>query len=198
MHKLFWGLIVLGVLHGGCGSQETEEESLFPIQLQLKSQLAETCARADLRYLKKVWEVANPDAIEVQEMTLGDAAAEDCATLYADLAQVLKPCLEDPQLAPYLDIQTVQDTVIAKGKSGGARVKGLQVQKILKSPDGKGLRYIETLIWKKSWLYENQVHVKVYLGDRGQYTGHEMETRMKVGWLGKQFHAKILGQIEQR
>lgn len=99
----------------------------------------------------------------------------------------------NPYLADYLEIRRDGAGIHVNIRAGQEAETPLHKQVFEVDAQSGTLRYAEVSVVKKNWLYDSEIHTKVWFDEGGQYLRHETETLTAVALSGR-VHTRILGR----
>ncbi len=172
-----------------------------PLGEQLAQQVEASC-RKGMTYHKAVYEEGAPDLQEdsafqpVPQVPFGETETGQDSTNYLllrDLNYALARYYRDTYIRELMQVQRSGDTTIAQVRPEQAEKAELQTQKVVMSPDSARLRYLETRLDKRSWLYHMRVRLAVQFDSAGRYQTHQLDVQTEVPLLDKSLSTRVTG-----
>ena len=196
----FLSLLVLLIslfLAAGCQSQTSEDN---PLQQQIEQQI-EQSLQAGVSYQKLVQDLGNASSLgedslyQVSKDSSRELGQQSEVPLKQDLVYALGPYYSDPYLLEQFEVRQTGDTLLAHLQEDWIGSDGVQFQKLLWQTHDSVIRYLETAKKQRSWLYETDVHLKVYFDKNGLYQSHELELASRVPLLSHSLSARMSGKM---
>jgi hypothetical protein len=194
-------LLLLLLPLAACGGAQTGQLD-HPLGRRLTEQVMHSCEQG-LAYHKTVSDHrVDPPSSEdsvfspVPKVPFGEAADGGDSLNYLllrDLAYAAEQYYQDPYVIENLEINQVQDTLIATVQPKKADDLALQTQKILYQADSV-LAFVETKLRKGSWLYAMDIDIRVSFDSLGRYQQHHLDVTTEVPLLNRTFRAVIEGE----
>ncbi len=190
MHFLLFPVTLAGLW--SCQSQGGTDRQ-HPLARQFNQQLVASC-KGNMGYFKQVSNLDDASQEEdslfspVPKVSVGEArdGADSLSYLLVrDLEYAVNGYYADTYTREKMDVTTHGDTLIAAVKPAHARKANLLLQKILMSPDSSHIRYLETHIQERSWLYSINSHTEVFFDSTGNYVAHDLWVNTRVSILGE-------------
>ncbi len=169
-------------------SQAPHPDSL---QKAFDKQLELSCQHAD--FMAKTVTDQRDEAIAPQQKEV-HVERGDCL-LSDELVYALEVYFNEEKTEELMDIQQVGDTLIATLKPDKIGSSPLRLQKLVLSPDGKTIRYLESHVKKVYWLYASDAHIAVKFDETGRYESHWLKVTTRVIWVGESVNVFIEGRM---
>lgn len=181
---------------GSLSSCKQEAKRQVAPELQgLYDQLMNTCTTAQV-YTKKVYDLNDTEAAiqdSIFQLASYSQKPLDCP-ISSDLYYAYSQYFGQEGLEEYFDMSTSGDTLIGKVKPAYQSSIELQLQKIVHS--GDQIIYFESHSSKANWLYELDMHIKLFFDQKGAYTHHSLDIYNAVPLLKEHFKSRIEGNIK--
>ncbi|MEO1450824.1 MAG: hypothetical protein AAFV07_14950 [Bacteroidota bacterium] len=194
-------LMIVGValVLGACGGDEsTAGPGEFARQLEAQISYS---MEAGGRYHKQLQaregdQQTDADTLYASMPKVEFGADSTRPLLRQDLAYAFAPYARDSALLPYMDLEQKGDTLIATRKADADKQTPLEWQRLVADKPGGIIRYVESRIRKKSWLYRLEVDMQTQFDSLGRYQAHSLRTLTGVPLLGQTFEARVQGQMQ--
>lgn len=186
-------LIACWVLMSLSACDREAKRQVAPELQGLFDQLNNNCSSSKT-YVKKVIDL-NEDAAAEQDSSFQLSAYSDdplSCPLTSDLYYAYSQYFGQEGLAEYFDTRTSGDTLIGELKPEYQSSIELQYQKIIRS--GDRFVYFESFSSKANWLYELDMHIKLFFDEKGAYMHHSTDIYNAVPLLKESFKSRIEGK----
>jgi hypothetical protein len=104
------------------------------------------------------------------------------------ITQELEPALNvnclNPEISEWFDIQQSCDRIQAKRKTGMESKTRLESQILQLNANCDKIVFIETLLSRNNWLYQERIRLRVYFSPNGKYAYHLTEIMTDVPLSG--------------
>ncbi len=177
----------------------SQSESVAPHQLrqQFKTQLQHSRQTGGM-YYKLVQDPSKIDSQpEKQVLNLSmDESSDISAQLETELTYALANVYDEPKQIEYMHIEQRGDTLIAQRDGAAPSSIELNLQKVLLEKESRRIRYIESQLVKKNWLYGSEVHIWVVFDSLGRYQQHQLTIETDIALSKHHFQAFISGKVD--
>jgi hypothetical protein len=182
-------LVLLLFPSTGTGQTSIAREQFY---LQLTNSYSQ-----DFRFTKEVEDLSTGGLAPQEKRIPSVSAYPDACLLEKELAYVFEVDYQNPYLTSLFLKEEIGDTVIVRLKPGSGRLASeLRWQKFVYAPDGTTLRFVETQLEKRQWLYDFTITVRVFFNEKGHYDRHELWISNRIIFIGSKMKSRILGKAE--
>jgi hypothetical protein len=187
--KLIIGGIFLIPLFSACSSGSKQKE--HPLKTQINSQIERSAEIPDLTFQKSIID------LKTEPSTREDSLLEaDIVNLIKnEVSYAYEYYYQDPLSSEYLEIDQRNDTTIATLPPENDNKLELKRQKILWDANEENVLYLESRVFKKSWLYTLEIDISVKFDSTGKYQEHQMHLSNKVPLISSGIDAIVEGKL---